>query len=133
VGMEDLFDYLKQMNFETNLKKLQKKLKSKTVIIYGTGLLFQFIQKNYDLSNLNIIGISDKKYTEKDEGQESLGYKIIPLNKIEEYKPDYVLLATQKFLPIMDDFLNNTFKSSKIKFLPLVDKPFFTLLKEIFE
>ena len=91
------------------------------------------IKENYDLSDLNIIGVSDRKYTSEEEGKESFGYKIVPLDKIIDYKPDYVLISTLKFLGIMDDFKNNVFKGTKIKVLPLVDKPFLTLLKEIFE
>lgn len=131
--MDEQMEYLKSVKFEKNLNKLNKKLKNKTVVIYGTGILFQKILKNFDLSKLNIIGISDRKYLEADEGREELGYKIIPLDKIVEYKPDYILVATLKFLSIIDDFQNNLFKGKGIKILPLVDKPFLTLLKEIFE
>ena len=131
--MDNLLESLEEFKFKKQLEKLNKKLKNKTVVIYGTGLLFQKIKENYDLSNLNIIGVSDRKYTTEEEGRESFGYKIIPLEKIVDYKPDYILISTLKFLGIMDDFKNNVFKGTKIKVLPLVDKPFFTLLKEIFE
>lgn len=131
--MDEQLEYLKSVHFDKQLKKLNKKLKNKSVVIYGTGILFQKLKDNYDLSNLNIIGVSDRKFTEEQEGQEFLGYKIIPLDKIADYKPDYVLIATLKFLGIMDDFKNNVFRGTKIKVLPLVDKPFMTLLKEIFE
>ena len=131
--MDNLLESLEDFKFKKQLVKLNKKLKNKTVVIYGTGLLFQKIKENYDLSKLNIIGVSDRKYTTEEEGRESFGYKIIPLEKIVDYKPDYILISTLKFLGIMDDFKNNVFKGTKIKVLPLVDKPFFTLLKEIFE
>ena len=131
--MDELLEELKKYKFDKQLKKLNKKLKNKAVIIYGTGLFFQKIKENYDLSGLNIIGVSDRKYTSEEEGKESFGYKIVPLDKIIDYKPDYVLISTLKFLGIMDDFKNNVFKGTKIKVLPLVDKPFLTLLKEIFE
>ncbi len=131
--MDELLETLKKYKFDKQLKRLNKKLKSKTVVIYGTGLFFQKIKENYDLSGLNIIGVSDRKYTKEEEGKESFGYKIVPLDKIIDYKPDYVLISTLRFLGIMDDFNNNVFKGTKIKVLPLVDKPFLTLLKEIFE
>lgn len=131
--MDNLLESLEEFKFKKQLVKLNKKLKNKTVVIYGTGLLFQKIKENYDLSNLNIIGVSDRKYTTEEEGRESFGYKIIPLEKIVDYKPDYILISTLKFLGIMDDFKNNVFKGTKIKVLPFVDKPFLTLLKEIFE
>ena len=113
--------------------KLNKKLKGKTIVIYGSGLLFQKVLSNYDLSELNIIGISDRKYIEDDEGKKDLGYPIVPLTKIVDYKPDYVLISTLKFLEIMDNFIHKDFKGTKIKVLPLVDKPFWKMIKEIFE
>lgn len=131
--MDKTIEFLEQVNFEKQLKKLNKKLKNKKIIVYGTGLLFQTILQNFDLSNLNIIGISDRKYVDNDEGKEEFGYKVILLSKIVDYKPDYVLIGALKFLPIMENFVNNLFKNTKIKTLPLVDKPFITLLKEIFE
>ena len=130
--MDEQLEYLKSVKFERQLQKLIKKLKNKTVVIYGTGILFQKIVKNFDLSNINIIGVSDRKYTSEDAGKEALGYKIIPLEDIKAANPDYVLVATLKFLSIIDDFQNNMFNGTKIKVLPLVDKPFFTLLKEVF-
>ena len=131
--MDNLLESLEEFKFKKQLVKLNKKLKNKTVVIYGTGLLFQKIKENYDLSNLNIIGVSDRKYTTEEEGRESFGYKIIPLEKIVDYKPDYILISTLKFLGIKDDLKNNVIKGKKKKVLPLVNKPFLTLLKEIFE
>ena len=131
--MDEMLEYLKQVKFDRQLKKLNKKLKGKTIVIYGSGLLFQKVLSNYDLSELNIIGISDRKYIEDDEGKKDLGYPIVPLTKIVDYKPDYVLISTLKFLEIMDNFIHKDFKGTKIKVLPLVDKPFWKMIKEIFE
>lgn len=130
--MDDLLEQLETFKFDKYLKKLNRKLKNKTVIIYGAGLLFNKIIENYDLSNLNVIGISDRKFAREEEGQEAFGYKIIPLEKIKDYNPDYILISTINYMPILDDFVHNLFKKTKIKVLPLVDKPFWVLLKEIF-
>lgn len=129
--MNEELEYLKSVRFDKYLKKINNKLKNKKILIYGTGLLFQTIIKHYDLSNLNIIGISDKKYLEEDEGKQDLGYNIILRSKIVNYKPDYILVATLKFLSIIDYFQNKEFKGTGIKILPLVDKPFFSLLKDV--
>lgn len=100
--MQELMKYLKARNFESRLKKLNKKLSEKTVIIYGTGKLFQAIQANYDLSKLNIIGITDIKYLPEDEGKEDFGYKIIPYNKFNLLNVDYILIATQNYFSLED-------------------------------
>lgn len=130
--MSELLTHLKKVEFNNQIKKLKKKIKNKTVVIYGTGLLFQEIIKNYDLSDLNIIGISDRKYRIEDEGKLDLGYKIIPYDSITKYKPDYVLVSTLNFLGLLYTFRKDLFKHTKTKVLPFVDKPFKELLKEIF-
>ena len=101
-------------------------------MIYGAGLFFKEIKDNYDLSKLNIIGISDRKYQLNQEGQEDLGYKIIPFAKIFNYKPDCILIATLNTYNIYQNLNNNKkTKEAKIKILPMVEKPFFDLLKEV--
>ncbi len=127
----DLKKYLEHIKFEKYLDKLNKKLKNKTVIIYGSGSLFQYIQKNYDLSKLNIIGVSDMKFNSKQEGDDFLGYKIIPKDKMTSYKPDVVLVATLKYLGITEDFEINVFNKTKTKIYPLARIPLADLIKEI--
>ena len=131
--MDEHLELLKKYKFEKQLGKLNKKLKNKSILIYGAGIFFKKIKDNYDLSNLNIVGISDKKYTLEQEGQEDLGYKIVPYDKILEFNPDYILIATLNTFNIYQSFNKKIKKEGlKIKLLPLVDKPFFELLKEVF-
>lgn len=128
---EDFKEYLKKIKFEDYLKKLKRKLKNKTVIIYGSGALFQYIQQNYDLSSINIIGISDMKFTPENEGEDFLGYKIVPRDKIIDYKPDYVLISIQNYINIIEDFVLNVFNGTKIKTYPLARIPLLELIKNI--
>lgn len=129
--MSEYFEkYLKSINFEKNLSGLKKKLKNKTVIIYGTGLLFQYINENYDLSCLNIIGISDMKYAEEMEGQVDLGYKIIPKSMMTKYNPDYVLVGSENYMGLIES-LNLEFEG--LKFLPLAKKNWIEIVKVIWQ
>ena len=121
----ELSQFLENVDFQKQFEKLQKKLKNKKVIIYGCGQLFQFINRNYDLSNLQILGVSDYKFLDTEEGQDFLGYKIIPKSKIPNYKPDYTLIATLNYIDIIKNFGYNT------KLKPLVKKGLFNDLKEI--
>lgn len=123
--------HLKDCGFDKYYKKLVKKLKNKTVIIYGTGTMFQYILKHYDLSKLNIIGVSDGKYVETDYGKEDFGYKIIPLKQLENYEPDYLILGVQNYLTLLYKFAGGTFEEKKTMVVPLVRIPFLKLLKEI--
>ena len=130
--MDEHLELLKKYKFDKQIKKLNKSLKGKSIVIYGAGTFFKKIKDNYDISNLNIIGISDLKYTIEQEGQLDMGYKIIPKDKIVEYNPDVILLATLKTFTLYKTFKQDIFKDTKIKIFPLVDKPFFELLKEVF-
>lgn len=129
--MTTIEEHLKICKFDKYYKKLVKKLKGKTVIIYGTGSMFHQIKDNYDLSQLNIIGVSDRKYNNDQEGTEDFGYKIIPFEKLENYQTDYVLLATQCYTGLLLEFSSKLYKNSKTKVLPLVKIPLLKILKEI--
>ena len=125
------FLYLKKYNFEKQFEKLKNKLKNKTIVIYGAGVFFQLINEYYDLSKLNILAISDKKYIDHEENEQFLGYKVIAPNEIKNLQPDYVLVATKNFINIIEDLYYNELNRTKIKITPLVKKPFSMLLKEI--
>ena len=127
----NLFEYLEKNNFKKHLKNINKKLQNKSIVIYGAGILFEVIKNNYDLAGLNIIGISDRKFDENQEGHDFLGYKIIPFAKIASLNPDYVLVSVLKSLDIVEDFEENDFKGTKIKVRPLVKTSFVEILKEI--
>ncbi len=125
----DLEFHLKTSNFDKQYQKLSKKLKNKKIIIYGAGQLFQTINEKYDLSKFNIIAISDAKFTNDDINDKFLNYKKIPMYQIEQLNPDYVFVATLNYLNVvksLEDIL-----PKKIKIFPLVQKPLFKLLKEI--
>lgn len=120
--------YLKKNNFKQYLKYLQHKLKNKTVIIYGTGILFQYIVENYDLSKLNIIGVSDMKYSENFEGKEEFGYKIIPKDKMIQYNPDCVLIALENYFTIIENMQNKIFQNTDTILLPFIRKSIWDLI-----
>ena len=129
--MEDFKIFLKSIHFSEYLEKIIKKFKNKKIVIYGSGSFFKYISDNFDLSKLNIIGISDMKFDASQEGQDYLGFKMIPKDKIISYKPDIVLVATLKYIGIIEDFETNLFKNTKIRVYPLARLPFWQLVKEI--
>lgn len=128
---EDLKKYLESINFQKQLNNIERKYKNKRILIYGTGLLFSTIVENYDISKLNIIGVSDRKYDNCHKGKCCHGYKIVHFSKIKEQNPDYILISVFHFLPVMYRFKNIFFKNTKIKILPFADKSFIALLREI--
>ncbi len=128
---DDFKTHLKKINFDKYIKKLIKKLKGKRIIIYGCGAFFCYIKDNYDLSDLNIIGISDMKFSDEQENEEYLGYKIIPKSKILTYSPDCVLVAALEYIRIVEDFQVNVFDKTKIKVYPLARIPLIQMIKKI--
>lgn len=128
----EYFKYLEKIKFAKHLKKIEKKLKGKKVLIYGTGNLFQYIYENYDLSNINIIGISDKKYESCCEDK-FFGDKfpICTPDKIDELNPDFILVGTLYFVKIIDILENKVVKNKKIKIKPLLNKPLSEIFNEV--
>ena len=128
---EDFETYLKQIRFEKYFAKLKKKIGNKTVIIYGSGSFFQYIREKYDLSCFNVIGISDMKFKPYQEGEECFGYRIIPRENIAKNNPDFVIVATLKYLGIIEGFYLNQLKDTKTKIYPLARMPLFEMIKDI--
>ncbi len=118
---------------EKALKKLSKKLKKKKVVIYATGQYFQELNKQFPLKEMfNIIGVSDGKYTDEDEGKEFLDFNMIPKSKINNYNPDFVLISAISFWEILEDFNYEAPKGSKVQYLPLVVPTTWELIKQLF-
>ena len=131
--MLDYKEYLNNIGFEKYFQKLKKKLKNKSIVIYGAGELFKYINKNYNLSDLNIIGVSDLRFHNDDKNKDFIGYKIILKDEIVDYKPDYVVVATLKYISIVENFTVNLFDKTKIKTIPLAKRKLWDLIKEIWE
>ncbi len=127
---DDYIKYLKKINFKKHLKKIEKILKDKKIVIYGAGIFFEIIQENYDLSNLNIIAISDRKFSESGANEKIFGYPVCALADIAKLSPDYVLVGTIKFIKIIQDLESQHLKDVNCIIKPLINKPFFELLKE---
>ena len=125
-------NYLYKLDFDKTLPKLTKKLDGKKVLLYGAGKLLELIKKYFDISDLDIIGISDKRFVNHAENEEWYGYKVYAPQEIKELNPDFVLITTKFYIKIIEELLYDVLKGTKIKVKPLVKKSFMTLLKEIF-
>lgn len=127
------FTYLQKQKFEENLNKLIKKLKNKTIVLYGAGIFFEVINKHFDLKKLNIIGITDKKYFIHEDNEVFLGYKIYSIDEIKTLKPDFILVTNKFYVDIINDLTYNKLKNTNIKIKPLVKKTIWTILQEIWK
>lgn len=126
-------NFLYKNKFDKTFPKLVKKMKNKKVILYGAGIFLEVINKYFDLSQLNIIGIADKKYSLINNEERFLGYKTFNPTEIIGLNPDYVLMSTKFYVNLFEFLHFDLLQGEKIKIKPLVQKKFFTLLKEIIE
>lgn len=133
VDERENLNYLYEFKFDKTLPKLAKKLNGKTVVLYGAGTFLKLIKKYFNLSELNIIGISDKKFENHGENDEFLGYKVYAPDEIKGLNPNYVLVSTKLYVDLLEDLMYKTLKHTKIKVEPLVKKPLLTLIREIWE
>ncbi len=124
-------DYLKKIKFEKRLKKLEKKLKNKKIVLYGAGMFFQDLAQVYDLSGLNIIGISDRSFCGENGSKYAFGYPRYDIENVASLKPDYILVGTLNFVDIIEDLERKFAKQIKIR--PLIKKPLKDLWKEIWK
>ena len=116
--------------FDKRLPKFIKSLKGKKVVLYGAGVFFETVKKYFDLSGLNVIGISDRKFANFP-CEEFLGYKAILPDEIEKLKPDVVIVTALKFVNLIEDLHYGLLADVKIKIKPLIRLSFFELIKEI--
>lgn len=126
------WNYLYEYNFEKTLPKTIKELSGASVILYGDVNLIDLIKRNFDISHINIIGISGQKFLENSEYQEYFGYKVYSLEDLKSANADYLLIAAQNYVEIIEDLYYNKLKNSKMRFKPFIKKSFITIFKEIF-
>jgi len=129
-GKQNL-EYLLKYKFDKYLPILVKKLKGKTAIFYGAGVYLELIQHYFDISELNVIGITDRKYKDVSDEQEIYGYKICKFEQITELNPDYVIITAKRFIPIWESLYFGFLEKTKIKIIPILKKNIFALLCEM--
>ena len=117
--------YLLKHNFDRTLPKLIRKLKNKTVLIYGAGIFFELINKYFDLSGLNIIGIADQKFMVTSIEKEYLGYKTYKPEDIKKLKPDYLLITLKRTTTPWEGLYFNYLDKTKTKIISCVRKNIF--------
>lgn len=104
--------YLRKANFE-----VPKNLGNKRVLIYGVGELFQCAYKNYDFSKINIVGVSDMRFSQT---TEFMGFNAVSPSDIETLNPEVILVAVKEYKSLIKRFAN---QFPGIEVLPLCRKP----------
>lgn len=101
-------EYLTFVDEQKYIDKLAKKYKNKKILIYGAGTIAEHIFDDYDLSKLNIIAVSDKKYTSRSTYK---GYPAVNPDEIKNLNPDVILFTLYNFKPLIKDFRQQNIKA----------------------
>lgn len=127
---DDLKKYLKDRHFNKTLNRYKKKFGGKKIVVYGTGLLFETITQNYDLSGLDIIAVSDRKYSVT-KPDTYLGFNTVAPDNIKDLKPDIVLVSVLRSVVVIENLRYDILDGTGIKVYPMVDRHLTEILKEI--
>lgn len=104
--MGKILEYFQSVDAQKQIDKLVKKYKDKKIVIYGAGEYYQVLQDNFDLSELNIAGISDKKFEKNKDANPSI-YKALTPQELKEYDFDILLVALYDDSSVCDDLTYN--------------------------
>ena len=126
---QENLNYLFKHKFEKTLPKLIKDLKGKRVVIYGVGVLWELINRYFDLSELNVIAVSDKRFSNHKDGEMFSGKKVCSVEEIEGINPDCVIVATKLYTELIRTLKQDALKNVAVR--PLIKKSFLSLLKEV--
>lgn len=108
-------EYLGKKKTQKVIDKFAKDFENKKIILYGTDLFTGDLFRNYDLSRLNIIGVSDNSFKDNCEG-EYYGYKKLSPPDLLENDFDLLLITAYDDLEIKDFLKNDLFQGEEIKF-----------------
>lgn len=131
-NMANYLDLYKEIHLDRIIKNLAKKYKNKKVVIYGAGIMARVLFENYDLKELPIVAICDKKFN-GDEG--FFGYKTISPSALKDLDFDVVLVLLkqqQKIKEYLKYDLLFDLKKEDFKVESFLKLPFSVALKELF-
>jgi hypothetical protein len=127
---ESIEQFVKNNFSQKRIDTLAKKYKNKKVIIYGASMIFDAIERAFNISGLNIVGIADMRFAD---GDYYKGYKTYGAFTFMETKPDIVLIVMKE-----SDIAENFFEDAiipnygRFKYEPLIKDSFADLIKKIF-
>lgn len=114
LNKQDWICYFEKRHFQNKIDKLAKKLNGKKILLYGNGMISQILQEDYDLSKLNIVAVTDRKYLGCD-GNKKENYTTIEPNKLDTIDFDVILIALKQSKQIKQSFLDKGFTKKIIR------------------
>ena len=96
----DYLQFYHKINLTKKIKTLEKKYKNKRIVIYGAGIMARILFQNYDVSGLNIVGVSDRKYTGRQD-EKFFGYPALSSEQLKTFDCDVILVLVKDFIKII--------------------------------
>ena len=131
--MSDILKYFHEVNAQKQINKLAKKYKNKKIVVYGAGEYFRILKENFDLSNLNIIAIADKKFEISKENNWT-EYNPLTPEELKDYDYDMIMVALYDDISLCDyleyQLLVNT-KNENKKIISLIEPSFWYVIKTL--
>ena len=115
-----------KIDIQKKINKLADKYKNKKIVLYGAGQFAYDIFQNYDLSRLNIIAITDKKF-EKENDSEFFNLKCVKPNELQDMDYDIILISDTEYktsVDILDGQVLYGTKKAGIEIRPLISLTF---------
>lgn len=124
---DELEKYFRNIDIQGKIDNLSDMYSSKRVIIFGAGDYTRYIFKNYNLSKLDIVAISDKRFDEE-RIHEFYNLKCIKPSEIKDTDADVILISEEGFVEAYDYLTNVVLKGQDTEIAPLIQ----TDLKSVF-
>lgn len=131
----DFKDYLKELDAQVKINRLAKMYKNKKIAIYGAGQYSMAIFENYDLSKLNIVAISDRKFNDITK-RNFFGLNCVAPFELPQIDFNILLVANldyYNFSRMLDREILYGTKKANIEMRPLIKVTFSDLLKKKLE
>ena len=129
----DYVSFYQEISAQKQIDKLAKKYNNKRIVIYGAGIMSNLLFKNYNLKELNIIAICDKKFG-ADCNEKYFGYPTISPEELKVYNCDVILVLVKTFSKIAEyikyDLLINTINED-VEVRVFVKPSWSTCIKEL--
>ena len=119
----NFLEYFKKNNAQEKIDKLIKKYKNKKVVIYGAGQFSQVLFKTFDFSELNIVGIADKRF-EQDRVHKFFNLNCIKPDDLNILEFDAILIAnsnTELFTNLLKKFILYNYQDKNLEIIPIID------------
>ena len=108
---EQMAQLFMEENIQEKIDEFAHKHEGQKIILFGAGDYTRYVFKNYDISKLNIIAISDKRF-EQDRQHEFYNLNCITPKALKDAEFDIIAVSEREFIPSYN-FLTNMFEGGK--------------------